>query len=258
MKKFLLFLMALLFGRVTILVAQLNESDTAKMQVKGTVTGNYQKGNVEILSIRGKFDFTLRPFVNWVFKSQNASLYQEFYRKKTDSDIFSRNFLYYKPEHRIYPYAITFISTNYRRKIDMRYFAGLGITYQLLQKKEHVIKLSANMVYEHNSFSGNQFNNSKYNNSNTINTWRGTLFLNGWNYVLNNHIRFWYDAYWQPSFSYSGNYRTQYDIGLEYPLWKGLSFTSLYTFSRENIVIKDIKQEDGLLTFGITYNYRRS
>jgi len=110
--------------------AQLNESDTVKFQLRTSLTGNYQQGNVNILTVRSKLDFSFSPVKDFVFKSQNSSLYQEFSSKKADNDIFSRNFIYYKPQKKIYPFGIAYISTNYRRKIDTRLFTGAGLTYR--------------------------------------------------------------------------------------------------------------------------------
>lgn len=237
--------------------AQINESDTVKFQLKATLTGNFQKGNVEVLTVRSKVDFSYMPAKQWVFKSQNSSLYQSFYNRQADNDIFSRNYLYYKPQNKIYPFAIAYISANYRRKIDKRFFAGAGITYQLLNRQAHVIKISANTVYENSSFNGSMFNDEKYNGNDVIKLWRGTLYLGGWHYLLDKRLRIYYDAFWQPAFNNSGNYRTQYDIGLDFPVWKGLAFTSLYTFTHENVTIKNIRQEDRILTFGLSYALRK-
>jgi Protein of unknown function, DUF481 len=238
------------------LSAQINESDTVKLQVRASLTGNYQQGNVNVLGIRSKIDFIYSPVRDVVFKSQNSSLYQEFSSQKADNDLFSRNYFYYKPQNRIYPFGIAYISTNYRRKIDLRLFAGAGATFQLLNKKYHVIKLSASAVYETNSFSAANYNYADYNGSSKINLWRGTLFMGGWNYLLNKRLRFYYDGYWQPAFNNKSNYRTQFDIGVDFPVWKGLSFTSLYTFTHENVTIINVKQEDKMLSFGLAYTVR--
>lgn len=236
--------------------AQINESDTTKFQLRASATANYQSGNVNTLTIRNRVDFSCRPFLNIVFKSQNSSLYQEFSSKKADNDIFSRNYFYYKPQNKIYPIAIAYISSNYRRKIDTRFFTGAGVTYQLLNKTNNTIKISASAVYEENRFNGNQYNYPAYNNSNSISLWRGTLFTGGWHWLLQKHLRIYYDAFWQPGFNNKNNYRTQYDIGADFPVWKGLNFTALYTFTHENVVINSVKQEDKILTFGIAYNFK--
>ena len=237
-------------------VAQLNESDTARFQLRAALTGNYQQGNVEVLNIKSKLEFSFSPHKNWVIKSQNSSLYQAFYSVEADNDIFSRNYIYYKPQQKIYPFAIAYISTNYRRKIDTRYFAGAGFTWQAINTKHHVVKLSASSVYEATKFKATKYNFAAYNGDKNINLWRGTLYVAGWHYLLQRRIRLYYDAYWQPAFKHSNNYRTLVDIGVDFPIWKGLSFNALYAFTHENVVIEKVKQEDKILTFGLAYNLK--
>ncbi|HRH59076.1 MAG TPA: DUF481 domain-containing protein [Chitinophagaceae bacterium] len=254
-KKLLLFLVLHAVSLATI--AQINESDTVKFQMRASLTGNYQKGNVEILSLRSKLDASYAPGKkNFVFKSQNSSLYQAFYSNKVDNDLYSRNFIYYKPEHTVYTLGIAFISTNYRRKVSIRYFTGGGVTYQPLHTKDHVIKIAFNAIYEQTKFKDTVYNFSEYNGSNKIDVVRTTLFLGGWSYLLQKHLRLFYDVYWQPSINNKNNYRLQVDFNADYPLWKGLFFTAAYTFSHDNIVVDKIKQEDRILSFGLAYNLK--
>jgi hypothetical protein len=140
------------------MMSQINESDTISFQLKSTITGNYQKGNVNVLSIKSKIEFTKRLLKQFVYKSQNNSLYQEFGQKKSDNDVFSRNYLYYKPKNKIYPFGIAYLSSNYRRKIDFRYFTGAGLTYQIWNTKTNIVKLSASLVYEETKFKTTSFN----------------------------------------------------------------------------------------------------
>lgn len=237
--------------------AQLNESDTTKFQLGASLTGNYQQGNVEVLNIKSKIDFSFLLDKNWVFKSQNSSLYQAFYSKKADNDVFSRNYLYYKPQHKFYPFAIAYISANFRRKIENRYFTGAGVTYQVINTKNNVLKLSASAVYEATKFKNSLYNYPEYNGNENINLWRATLYVGGWSYLFEKHIRLYYDAYWQPAFKNSNNYRSQFDIGADFPIWKGVSFNALFALTHENVVVEKIKQDDKLLTFGLVYNLKR-
>lgn len=246
----------LLLSLSNVVFAQINESDTTHFQLRANITGNYQQGNVTVTTIKSRFDFSYAPVKDWVFKSQNSSLYQSFYKKKADNDLFSRNYFYYKPYKRLYPFAIAYVSANYRRKIDMRYFAGAGVTYQLLKQQKNVLKLSASTIYEATTFKQKNFNYAEYNGSDKINVWRATVYIAGWNYLLQNHLRFYYDAYWQPAFNNGNNYRTQFDVGVDFPVWKGLSVNALYSFTHENVVVANIQQEDKILTFGLAYNLK--
>jgi len=237
-------------------MSQINESDTLNFQLRGSLSGNYQRGNVNVFTLRTKLDFSKKLLSNFVFKSQNNSLYQEFSQKKADNDIFSRNYLYFKPENKFYPFAIAYISTNYRRKIDFRYFAGAGLTYQLIANKKNTLKLSESIVYEETKFNTTSFNFPEYNGDNTINVWRNTLYLAGWHKLFDGKIKLFYDGYYQPAFSKMENFRTQFDIGIEIPIWKGLAFTSLFTQTRENVVSLTNRQIDENLTFGLSYSFK--
>jgi hypothetical protein len=73
----------------------------------------------------------------------------------------------------------------------------------------------------------------------------------GWYQLLDKKLKLYYDGFYQPAISKSFNYRTQYDIGLDIPLWKGISFTSIYSQTRENVVSKSSSQIDENLTFGL-------
>jgi hypothetical protein len=46
-----------LLASIQYTTAQINESDTMKWQLRVSLTGNYQEGNVEALSIRSRSDF---------------------------------------------------------------------------------------------------------------------------------------------------------------------------------------------------------
>jgi Protein of unknown function, DUF481 len=236
--------------------AQLNESDTFRFQVRTTLTGNFQKGNVKVTTIRSKLDIAFAPNSLWVFKTQNNSLYQSF-AAKADNDLFSRNYIYYKPKKKIYPYAIAYISTNFRRKIDSRYFAGAGATWQIINQEKHILKLSANAVFERTNFNGNSYNFPEFNGKDESSVWRGTFFLSGFHTFLEKHIRLYYDAFWQPAFENSKDYRFEYEIGMDFPVWKSLSFNCLYNYKHENVVVQKIKQDDIILTFGLAYNLKR-
>jgi hypothetical protein len=251
-----LLIISLYTSRATV-YAQLNESDTMKFQLRVTVSGNYQQGNVALLALRNKLDFSWSPVKEFVFKSQNTSLYQEFSNRKADNDLFSRNYVYWKPQQKIYPFGIGYISSNFRRKIEIRLFAGAGVTYQFVQKQFHVLKFSASAVYETNRFKGTIYNKPEYDGSNQINLWRGTLYAGGWNFLLKHKLRLYYDVYWQPAFNNQNNYRTQYDTGVDVPLWKGLNLSVLYIFTHENIAISNIKQQDKILSFGFSYNFKQ-
>jgi len=240
-----------------VVTAQIQEGDTLTFQLRTAVTGNYQTGNVELLAIRGRLDAVVKCSPKVVLKTQNSHMYQAFYGNKADNDLFSRNYIYYQPQRTLYPYAIAYISSNFRRKVELRYFAGGGATCQIVRHKNAVLKLSANAVYEQSRFSALTFSDGHYDGSDQISVWRASVFSYGSARVLGRRVRLFYDAYWQPAFDRRSNYRTQLDLGAELPVWKGLSFNALFTYTHENVVPTGTRPTDQLLSFGVSYNVQR-
>ncbi|GAB4331908.1 MAG: hypothetical protein OHK0038_07110 [Flammeovirgaceae bacterium] len=255
MKYFFTFIIYLFLNHFTF--AQINEGDTLLLQAKLSFTGNWQTGNVELFVLRSKIDISFAPSKNIVFKTQNAYFYQEFYKKKADEDIFSRNFIYFKPQNRVYPFLIGFVSKNYRRKIDSRYFYGAGATFQIIKKSNHILKFALSGVYEQTDFSKNDFNEEQYDGKFQINTWRATSWIFGKHYFLKKKVILHYEAYIQPSIENKNNFRWQTEAGLDIPLWKGLNFTSNYIYTYEKIIIQNLKNKDSIMTFGLSYQFKK-
>jgi hypothetical protein len=192
-----------------------------------------------------------------VFKSQNNSLYQEFGGFKADNDVSSRNYGYWKPFRKFYPFAMLYYQTNFRREINSRWFGAMGYTWQMVQKPKTTLKLSGSLVYETSNFRNDQFNESAYNGSSEISLARATVYLAGWHRLADNKLRLYYSGYWQPGLESNPNNRFQFDLGIDFPIWKGLSATSQYTFSYEQVVTEDVLQEDRILTFGLSYQIKK-
>jgi len=235
-----------------LLTAQINESDTLKVKAGLSITGFYQGGNVETKIIRAKSDLSLIPWRNWVFKTQNSYVFQEFGKNKADEDLLSLNFLYLNPDRKIYPFVLGFVSTNFRREIDLRYLLGAGATFQILNKKNHWLKFSISSEYERTNFSSTNFNYPSFNGEQSINTVRGTVWVNGKYQLIKNKIILNHESYFQPSLEDTNNYRWQADVGVELPIWKFLNFKINYRHTFESIVIESQKQEDKFLTLGFS------
>jgi hypothetical protein len=236
---------------------QLNESDTTAWQLKAGTTGFLQQGNVTFLAIKAKVEILSNGTKTWVFKSQNNNLYQEFGNRKADNDLNSQNYLYYKPRKTFYPFAMTYLQTNFRRKINYRWFGGIGATWQFVNKTAGKMKLSAAVIKEVTDYRVNNFNESYYNGSDRINLYRATIYLAGWHKFFENLLKFYYTAYWQPGFDAVSNNRYQLDMGIDLPARNGLNVTVQYNLSYEAIVADKIFQTDRILSFGFNYLFQR-
>lgn len=234
-------------------LAQLNESDTAKLQVRLQATGMWQRGNVVLDLLRGRAEVVAAFGNDWTFKSQNNSLYQAFNGFKADNDLNSRNYLYFRPQSRVYPFAMAYVQTNFRRKISLRTFAGAGVTWQALRAKTHFVKLSASMVAESSRFNANLFNEAGYDGQNIIVLLRPTAYLQaawqGWP----QGPRLQLQTYWQGGIDAFANNRWLAELSLEQKLGRGFSLTGQWAYQYEQVVARGIRSTDQLFTLGLNY-----
>lgn len=245
-------ILCVLLGLPLLLSAQINESDSLKIKANLSLTGFWQGGNVETLIFRAKSGVTYKPWKKWVLKTQNSYVYQEFGKEKADADFLSLNFLYFNPEKKVYPQILGFLSTNFRREISSRSLIGAGITWQAYKKNKDWLKFSLTSEYEQTNFKNTNFNIDAYDSNNEINTFRGTVWVNGKYYLFKDKVIITHESYIQPSLEESDNYRWQADFGLEFPIWKFLNFKINYLHTFESIVVEGQKREDQFLTFGLT------
>jgi hypothetical protein len=212
---------------------------------------------VRVFSVLGKLDALLRPSTQWAFKSQSNALYQAFGGFKADEDFFSRNFLYFRPENRTYPFVLSFISTNFRRKVALLHFTGLGLTRQLIQGEGQQLKVSLAGVYENTRFNQEVFNLPAYNGSPIVNIWRATVYAAG-KHVLGQYTSVFYNAYWQPAVPDFKNYRLFFDTGLNWQVKPRLALQCLYLLTGEGLVAQGVQTRDHLITLGFNYTFQVS
>jgi len=234
------------------LSAQMNESVALNWPSNRSLSGLYQVGNVETIIFRANSDVSLKTWRNWVFETKNSYVYQEFGKEKADEDILSLNFLNFNPNRKLYPLVLGFVSTNFRREIDLRYLFGAGISYQLLSKSDNWITLSVTTEFEHTEFARANFNRSQYDGETSISTFRGTLWVNGKYELVKDKLILSHESYYQPSLERSSDFRWQADTSLELPVWEFLNVTMSYLYTFENIVIAGQKPEDRFVTFGVS------
>lgn len=217
----------------------------------------WQRGNVVLDLLRGRVEGVVALGDDWTFKSQNNSLYQSFNGFKADNDLNSRNYLYFRPKNRFYPFAMAYVQTNYRRKIAMRSFAGAGITWQALHAKTHFVKLSASMVAESSRFNASLFNVPGYDGQNTISLWRPTAYLQATWHGWQQGPRLQLQTYWQGGLDAFANNRWLTEITIEQKLGRAFSLTGQWAYQYEQVVARGIRSTDQLFTLGLNYQILR-
>ena len=245
-------LVFILFLFPATLSAQINKSDTLRTKASLSLTGFYQDGNVETKIFRAQSEFSFHPWGKSVFKTNNSYVYQEFGKQKADEDVLSLNFLYLNPEKKIHPFLLGFASTNFRRRIDLRFLTGGGITFQILERDKQWLKVSVSGEYEQTDFASSNFNRDEYDSNREINTLRGTVWISGRDNLFDDKMILSHESYYQPSLEESNNYRCRADLGLELPIWEFLNFKINFLQTFESVVIENQNQQDRFLTFGFT------
>jgi Protein of unknown function, DUF481 len=232
------------------LFAQLNESDSIPWQIKFNTTGSVLDGNVARTVLLNRFEVA-HANKNWGISTRNDYQYGRTRYILTESDMISYNFFYLKPLSKVYPYAMALIETNLRRKIDLRYQFGPGVTWNAIHTKLSTVKLSVTGTYEHTTYRGVIFDDEMYNGSNTIETWRMTGRIFG-KHILKNKVRISYEFWWQQSLNESINYRFHTEEAIEFPLAKHIAFRTAFRYSHENIELVGLKPYDLFWTYGFT------
>ncbi|HNP78789.1 MAG TPA: DUF481 domain-containing protein [Cyclobacteriaceae bacterium] len=249
MKKFILGI--ILLGSLShTAAAQLNESDSINWQLKFNATGSVLDGNVARTLLLQRFEVA-HANTRWGVSSRNDYQYGRTRYILTENDVISYNFVYLHPLSRVYPYFMALVETNYRRNIGFRYQTGPGVSWNVVRKKDHAVKLSLTGTYEYTRYGGNQFDEAVYNGNNIIETWRVTGRVFG-KHRLSSALRVSYEFWWQQSLDQSVNYRYHTEEAIEFPVSKHVAFRTGLRYSYENIELQGLKPFDLYWTYGLT------
>jgi hypothetical protein len=244
------------------LCAQLTELDTLALQGRVSATGYLSTGNVErvITVFSGEISSVIDGTVG--LKTSNTFTYGTFNRFQTESDLFSRNFVYLFPQERFYPYAMGWFETNYRRKIDFRYQLGLGGTFVAVREPHTIVKLSLTGSFESTDFRGAAFDGSPVfppflasSSPEVLTTLRLTGRVFGKHSLLDDKLRVEYEAWYQPSVLDVQDSRFRGNVICSVPITKALSLRASAEYAYERIILVGVKREDVVVTFGIAWTF---
>jgi hypothetical protein len=235
---------------LTFALAQLNESDSIRWQIKFNATGSVLDGNVARTLLLNRFEVA-NANKNWGVSTHNDYQYGRTRYILTESDVISYNYFYLNPLSKVYPYVMGLLETNLRRKIEFRYQVGPGVSWNVINSNSSLLKLSTTATYENTRFGGTLFDDEKYSGSNIIETWRLTGRLFG-KHILQNKMRVSYEFWWQQSLNESINYRYHTEGAIEFPVAKHIAFRTAVRYSYENIELIGLKPFDLYWTYGFT------
>ena len=232
--------------------AQLSETDTMRWQYNLSATGTLSTGNVErfLLITKGELKHRTDLFGMITSNTYRAGTIK---RKKTEDDIISKNYFYLHPDRRIYPYQLTWLERNWRRKIDFRYQVGLGISFVPLKKVDQLIKVSVTAIQEETWFRNSNFQREPVTESARIRSWRGRVRIFGRHELFAGKARLHYECWVQQSPFKRYDYRYYCESTLRIPLIKKFAFNISLNYLYENIALDEVRKNDLFLTFGASW-----
>lgn len=248
MKKWILTLFVGWAG-ATSLRAQLNESDTISWQLKYNSTATVIQGNFSRTLLLNRLEFA-HASPQWGLSTRTDYQYGRTFKRQTEDDWVSYNFLYLKPMAKVYPYVMGLAETNLRRLIDFRYQVGPGITWNAHRSEKSILKLSLTGTYENTNFNGSSYNEASYDGKEVVDTWRVTGRFFG-KLTLRN-IRLSGEFWWQQSVVDATNYRFHTEEAVEWPITKKIALRTVLRYSYERIAIVSLKNYDLFFTYGLS------
>lgn len=190
---------------------------------------SYLLNNALNFAIKKK-SFSLNSVNTFVYGKQNNQL--------TNNDYSSTlNFNLYKTFPHFFYWGLVNYNTSYSLKIYNQVLMGLGIAYNVVDKKNAKINLSDGVVYDKSDLT----TNSNYH------TYRNSFRLQ-FHFLAKDIFTLDGSNFWQPSLSNKNDYIVQTTTTLGLKIKKWLSFTTALSYNR-----MDVTNSDNLIfTYGLS------
>jgi hypothetical protein len=190
---------------------------------------SYLLNNAFNFSIKQK-SYALNSTNSWVYGKQNSLL--------TNNDYSSTlNFNLYKTFPHFYYWALANYNTSYSLKIYNQLITGLGIAYNIVDKKSAKVNLSDGIVYDQ----------SDLVTDHDYHTYRNSLRLQ-FHFKAKDIFTLDGSNYWQPSLSNHNDYIISTNTTLGLKIMKWLSFTTMLSYNRMEITNSD----NLIFTYGLS------
>ena len=231
--------------------AQLSETDTTAWQYLISASGSITRGNAErvLLLNKAEIKHVQQP---WGFITSNTYRYGTLSRVKREDDIGTKNYLYWHPHHRLYPYGLLWVESNLRQKLGVRWMLGGGVTKVAVQQPDLLIKLTAGFVWEKNRYLKDVPELESRGNGYEPSRWRARLFARfaAWEGAVKGNVEAWY----MPAWNFNSDYRYYIDGNIDVPVKAGWSFRAHGQFLYNNWIVPGTSRGDLLITYGLLWS----
>ena len=216
-------------------------NDTIQYYAGATSTGTLNKTNSStsyVLSNSVKLGIRKKEFG---MNLNNSWLYGEQQRKLTNNDFYSTfDVNLYKTLPHFYYWGLANYTSNYSLKINNQYQGGVGVAYNLVDRKNAFLNVSDGLLYESSDiFLSDTIRDvyTTFRNSFRISfrfTIRELLVISGMNFIQN-------------SLSNSDDYIIKSNMALGFKVKKWLTISTTFAYNRFNRTQK----ETTLFTYGL-------
>ncbi|MFN8282403.1 MAG: DUF481 domain-containing protein [Chitinophagales bacterium] len=245
-----------LFSSMNVILAQLQENDTAKWQVNTALSGKFNSGNVVRFIITPELNVThIASSKKYGFTLNERYTFGTFRKIRSENDLFSRNFFYIIPTKKVYPYLMYWMQTHNGQGLKFRYQVGIGATYVPLRKNGQVIKLSITGTFEQNWYKQNGLTFISDTSASKYNAFRFTARIFGSHHVAKNMVELYYEAYFQQAVNNKHNFHFYAESGLNVRIIKGFSMKTFLTYEYQKVHIQKVQPSDLVFNFGVNYRF---
>lgn len=224
---------------------------TPEWMLQSSGTGYVNTGNVERVLLRGDLQFSYHN-PTWAAATTTSYTWGTFNANRAENDWSNRNFLYAWPQQAIYPFAMHWLETGYRRKIDLRNQAGAGATWAIFSSAEAVLKLSLMLSGEATDYTSPAYLIDETAQTTERPLLRATPRLYYRQRIGSDAVKLTSELWFQQAIRTANDYRWHWETGLEFALSKTLSLKTLFIYHFESAVPQRVVRQDVIWTFGIT------
>jgi hypothetical protein len=219
-------------------------NDTINYYLNYSATGiinSTSDGNSYVLNHTLKFETRKKRIY---MSNTNSWIYGEQQGKVLINNDFSStiDFNTYRTLVHFYYWGYLYYTKSYSLKINNQFQGGLGVGYNLIDKKNAALILSDGILYERNDLIGAESGQNQYQ------TLRNSLRIK-YRWVIRNILVIDGSDFLQNSLSSKNDYIIKVNTSLSIKLKKWLSLTTSITYNKFN----ETKRENMLLNFGFTF-----
>ncbi|MFZ5628965.1 MAG: DUF481 domain-containing protein [Spirochaetota bacterium] len=223
---------------------------TPETQLKGGASLFYNSGNLERILTRGD---VLASHHNplWAGSTNTSYTWGTFGPLQTEDDWSSRNFAYSWPHARVYPFAMHWLETGLRRRINLRNQLGAGATVALFSSVDSVLKFSVMLSGEATDYRSAAYlpDGSLQSPERPLPRFTPRLY---YRQKLVPPLSLTAEVWYQQSIRAANDYRWHVESGLEFRLAKAVALKTMAIWHYESAVPLAVKRYDVLWTAGAT------